>query len=77
MQNSNYCEHPTTCQLCGGRVEFIDNVLIYGRPYGSGKAYRCTSCGAYTGTHKPRPDVALGILADGWMRDLKAAWRTK
>ena len=47
--------HPTVCNL-------------YGRKYGSGYCYLCTCCGAYVGTHEPRPREALGLLADSRMR---------
>ena len=60
--------HPTRCNLCGGRVLFISNAVIYGKEYGSGKCYLCQECGAYTGTHKPRPTEALGLLSDEPMR---------
>lgn len=63
--------HPTKCNLCGGKVIFTSNSKIYGKEYGSGKCYLCTSCGAYVGTHKPRPDEAMGILADAEMREMK------
>lgn len=63
--------HPTVCNICGGDVVFTSNSVIYGREYGSGKCYLCTSCGAYVGTHKPRPREALGILADSEMREMK------
>lgn len=63
--------HPTICNLCGGKVIYASNSLIYGREYGSGKMYLCTKCGAYVGTHKPRPKEALGLLADKEMRDMK------
>ena len=63
--------HPTKCNLCGGKVIFTSNSKIYGKEYGSGKCYMCTSCGAYVSTHKPRPDEAMGILADAEMRDMK------
>jgi len=62
---------PTRCNLCSGAVEYISNAKIYGREYGSGKCYLCTKCGAYVGTHKPRPKEALGVLADEPMRALK------
>ena len=65
--------YPKTCNLCGGRVEFTSNAIIYGREYGSGKCYRCTECGAYVGTHSPRPKEALGILANVQMRSMKMA----
>lgn len=63
--------HPTICNLCGGKVIYTSNKIIYGREYGSGKCYFCTNCKAYVGTHKPRPTEALGLLADNKMRELK------
>ena len=65
--------HPKTCNICGGPVVFTSNAAIYGKEYGSGKCYLCQSCGAYTGTHKPRPTEALGLLADEPMRKGKMA----
>lgn len=50
---------------------YISNSKIYGREYGSGKCYYCTNCGAYVGTHKPRPKEALGILGNAEMREMK------
>ena len=67
---------PTRCNICGGKVIFTSNAEIYGRPYGSGKCYLCLECGAYVGTHKPRPRQALGILADKKMRDAKIICHT-
>ena len=66
-------KHPTVCNICGAPVKLVNNALIYGRPFGSGKAYLCTGCGAYVGTHKPHPDEAFGILANADMR----IWRHK
>lgn len=63
--------YPTKCNLCGGDVYYISNSKIYGREYGSGKCYYCTNCGAYVGTHKPRPKEALGILGNAKMREMK------
>ena len=65
--------HPTICNICGGHVVFTSNATIYGKEYGSGKCYMCQSCGAYTGTHRPRPKEALGLLADEPMRKGKMA----
>lgn len=62
---------PTTCNLCGGKVVYTSNSLIYGREYGSGRMYYCTNCKAYVGTHIPRPKEAFGILADEELRELK------
>lgn len=77
--------HPTTCNICGGPVIYASNSRIYGREYGSGFCYLCECCGAYVGTHKPRPKEALGLLADERMRRGKmmchslfdAMWRGK
>lgn len=61
--------HPTVCNLCGGRVIYTSNAAVYyGKTYGSGYCYLCTECGAYTGTHEPHPEEALGLLADARMR---------
>lgn len=64
---------PTICNICNGKVIYTSNSLIYGREYGSGKMYYCTECGAYVGTHIPRPTEAFGILANKEMRELKSA----
>lgn len=63
--------YPKKCNLCGGEVIYTSNSMIYGSEYGSGKCYFCTNCGAYVGTHKPRPKEALGILANTEMRGMK------
>lgn len=61
--------HPTRCHLCGGKVIFTSNARIYqGKEYGSGRCYLCLQCGAHVGTHIPRPDEALGLLANAPMR---------
>lgn len=62
---------PTICNLCGGNVIYTSNEVIYGKKYGSGYCYLCTQCGASVGTHKPRPDEALGLLANREMKDMK------
>lgn len=62
---------PNTCNICGGKVEYISNKQIYGKPYGSGYCYYCSNCGAYVGTHKVRPKEAFGILANEEMRQMK------
>ena len=60
--------HPTVCNICGGSVIYTSNDRVYGKKYGSGYCYLCTSCGAYVGTHVPRPRESLGLLADARMR---------
>lgn len=62
---------PTVCNICGGKVEYTSNAVIYGKPYGSGYCYHCKNCGAYVGTHKVAPREALGILANAEMRQAK------
>lgn len=69
--------YPTKCNLCGGKVIYTENDTIYGKRYGSGFCYLCTKCGAYVGTHKPRPKEALGLLADDRMRKGKMACHEK
>lgn len=64
----NSIKYPKHCNICGGEVIYCSNAKIYGVEYGSGKCYLCTKCGAYVGTHEPRPKEALGILADEQMR---------
>lgn len=77
---------PKICNICKQEsVIFTSNKIIYGREYGSGKCYYCTNCKAYVGTHKPRPEEALGLLANKEMRDMKMKchdlfdvfWKTK
>lgn len=66
--------YPTKCNLCGGKVIYTSNAKVYhGKEYGSGKCYLCTACGAYVGTHRPRPKEAFGLLADDRMRKGKMA----
>lgn len=65
--------HPTICNICGGEVIYTSNSIVYGKEYGSGKCYYCTRCGAFVGTHKPRPTEALGILSTKEMRQMKMA----
>lgn len=62
---------PTVCNLCGGKVEYIQNKHIYGKPFGSGYCYYCVKCGAYVGTHRARPKEAFGILSNLKMRQAK------
>jgi hypothetical protein len=63
--------YPTKCNICGGEVVYQSNALLYGKEHGSGKCYFCLQCGAYVGTHYPRPREALGVLANREMRDMR------
>ena len=65
--------YPTKCNICGGNVIYTENDKIYGRRYGSGYCYFCTECGAYVGTHRPRPRQALGLLSNERMKKGKIA----
>lgn len=65
-----YEKKPSTCPFCGEEVNYASNAEIYGKEYGSGKCYLCRRCDAYTGTHNGT-DIALGILANKEMRELK------
>lgn len=67
--------HPTTCNICGGKVIYTDNSAVYGKSYGNTKIYLCTDCGAYVGVNKERPDEAVGLLANHQMRKLKKRCR--
>ena len=60
---------PTVCNLCGGKVIYTSNSIVYGKEYGNGKCYLCTECGAYVSTHKSKE--ATGILANNQMRKMK------
>ncbi len=61
---------PITCIYCGAPVELVSNKVIYGKKYGSGKCYKCTSCDSYVGTH-PGTDIPMGRLANQELRNLK------
>ena len=61
---------PTICDYCDSSVVLSSNAEIYGKEYGSGKCYRCTSCDAYVGVHKGTV-IPYGRLADKELRDLK------
>lgn len=64
---------PTVCNICGSSVIYTSNKRIYGREYGSGRCYLCENprCRAFVGTHAPKPEIALGILATAEMREMK------
>lgn len=67
---------PTVCNICGGKVEYIDIRKVYGyrtqlKYDSSGFCYRCKNCGALVGTHKDRPDEAMGLLANREMSEMR------
>lgn len=64
--------NPEICNICYGEVIYTTNDKVYGKRYGSGYCYFCTSCKAYVGTHKPRPKEALGLLANKEMRNMRS-----
>lgn len=62
-------EVPKVCPFCGHPVIKTSNAVIYGKQYGSGVCYKCTSCDAYVGCH---PNGSpLGTLANKATRDLR------
>ena len=68
---------PPVCNLCGGEVILCSNARVYhGREYGSGLCCYCLGCGAYAGTHKPRPQEAMGLLGSVHIRasTIRAIW---
>lgn len=61
---------PKTCTYCGQAVKLVNNDVIYGRSYGSGRCYKCTACDAYVGVHAGTT-IPLGRLANQELRALK------
>ena len=68
VKSLNVNLHPTVCNLCGGKVIYTSNQILYGRETGSGRCYYCTKCGASVGTHVSRPTEAYGLLSDKAMQ---------
>lgn len=54
---------PKVCNICGGKVVYERN-----HKTNSGYCYFCKKCGAWVGTHKNDPKIALGPLADSETR---------
>ncbi len=72
MKNKiDFYPKPTKCVHCGGKVIYTSNEVLYGRTYGNGKCYYCTSCGASVGTHNKHPQEPLGMLATPAMKSWK------
>ena len=61
---------PVKCNFCGADVIYTSNAEIYGREYGNGRCYKCTSCDAYVGVHTGT-NIPLGRLANKELRKLK------
>jgi DNA-directed RNA polymerase subunit RPC12/RpoP len=61
---------PTTCPYCNSKVICTSNAEIYGKEYGNGRCYKCTSCDAYVGVHDGT-NIPLGRLANKQLRELK------
>lgn len=63
-RHADWLSPPKTCPCCGGGVRLVSNAEIYKRPYGPWPyAYKCDSCGAYTGVH-PESIFPVGTMAD-------------
>lgn len=54
-------ERPTKCNICGGKVIYIQTKQGFAR---SKFIYKCTQCGASVGTHITDPQKALGLLGN-------------
>ena len=68
--------HPTKCNVCGGQVELVPLSKVVNGQARNGSdrwCYHCVSCGARVGTHKPHPDVAMGVLSNEEGRKKKIA----
>lgn len=63
--------HPTKCNLCGGKVIYMQNAKIYGEKFGSGMCYYCTNCNATVGTHESNPEEAYGLLSNAKMKYMR------
>ncbi|MNP36420.1 hypothetical protein D3C76_1298080 [compost metagenome] len=66
---------PTSCPYCSSSVVFTSNAEVYGKEYGNGRCYKCTSCDAYVGVHTGT-DIPLGRLANRELRELKKKCHT-
>lgn len=77
-KRAEYELHPSVCNVCGSHnVVYTGNDMIYGKKYGNGWCYLCTDCYSFVGTHKNAPEIALGILADKDLRDLRKKCHTE
>ena len=61
-------EHPTKCNICGGKVILLHTNQKFARVE---YIYKCTQCGASVGTHPNDPNKALGTLADTELKSLR------
>lgn len=63
---------PTACPYCGGPIELVSHMDVYGREYGNWPyVYRCSPCDAHVGLH-PDTDIPLGTLANSELRSERA-----
>jgi len=70
MSKIDYYPIPTICCYCVSPVIFTGNEAIYGRKYGNGMCYKCTSCDSYVSVHSGTK-IPMGRLANQELRDLK------
>lgn len=65
---------PTICPYCGSPVVLAGNSIIYGKPFGNGKAYICTryseGCRSYVSVHDGT-EIPMGRMADPELRELR------
>src|SRR5690606_15084127 len=57
------------CPYCGGKSEHADSAIVYG--FSAGMIYVCRPCGAWVGTFKGFPSVAIGRLANRELRETR------
>ncbi len=60
------------CPYCGGDLQLVNDVAIYGASYGGKMFWLCTPCWAYVGCH-PGTTKALGSAANAETRE----WRNR
>lgn len=73
MNTTTFTPSITECTLCGGAVEFVNNKVVYGKPFGEWPMiYRCTNpaCHAFVHCH-PGSTTPLGTMADSYTRRLR------
>lgn len=56
------------CPYCGNASEYVSGASIYNGRFSDRMFYVCWTCDARIGTHKHKPEKALGSLANGRLR---------
>ncbi|AAY53453.1 gp150 [Listeria phage P100] len=66
-------EIPTKCPLCQGNIKYTSNADLYGKEYGNGMCYMCTSCRASSGVVSLSSREPSSTISDKPMKILKKA----